>query len=695
MYKFKKPSNPENKHYFASEELLVPRANNCDTQRLNMFSGHITQLVHLRHAEPPKVFTNFENAVGEYSISYRKADKNYTIVDKIIKNKFNYTLILKDENNVYDICHIKKAACITEDYGYEILDQVKEKKIGDKVRSGDNFYSCSLYDENENFSYGVNLNTAFLAHSGMTYEDSIIISESAAKKLESYKVEEVYVSLNKNDILINLYGDSELYRSLPKIGEKLYERILCARRRIDYKNSLYDLKNKELMKIDSLNDEILYSVGGVLVDIDIYSNTPAEEMNSNLFNKEIIGILTDQDKYYMRLNEALKRIVLNEKQYTDDLGYWFKFTNEYIDDEIKWKYNGNAYDHILMKLTILKNHPVSVGTKITARYGNKGVISQILPDSEMMVDNHGKRIEMYANPLAIINRLIPAPLYEIFINHMSDNLLAHIKDMNTDEKYKHIIEYIELLNSKQSDFIKNTLRESEKEEFVQSLYEKGIHIHQPPFFDNTSFDTFLEIFKNYPHLKLKKILTDPNISNKIQMVTGDLYHIRLKHEGDNKLSTRSTSQINTKNIPAKSQEKKKHKAIYNDNPIRLGEMEITNLLLSKDSSVVSKLLKSYATSEEDRLNLINNILDANDPLKIKVETIDKPSINRNILNKNLLYILGLQLEDGEETTDYVVNKDIDFTDFDIDDLEDLELNLFDDDDLELFNELGDDNESSE
>lgn len=36
-YDFNKNSNvSENKHYFLSEELLVPRANNSDTQRLDI-----------------------------------------------------------------------------------------------------------------------------------------------------------------------------------------------------------------------------------------------------------------------------------------------------------------------------------------------------------------------------------------------------------------------------------------------------------------------------------------------------------------------------------------------------------------------------------------------------------------------------------------------------------------------------------
>ena len=91
-FNFHKNENKKNKHYFLSEELLVPRTNNCDTQRLNMFSNHINQLVHLKTPEFPKVFTNFENQIGEYSTAYKKAISDYKILFKIVKNHIIFLL---------------------------------------------------------------------------------------------------------------------------------------------------------------------------------------------------------------------------------------------------------------------------------------------------------------------------------------------------------------------------------------------------------------------------------------------------------------------------------------------------------------------------------------------------------------------------------------------------------------------------
>lgn len=59
----KNSDSKNNPHYFLCEELLVPHTNNTDTQRLNMLSNHINQMVHLKNPEFPKVFTNFEDQV--------------------------------------------------------------------------------------------------------------------------------------------------------------------------------------------------------------------------------------------------------------------------------------------------------------------------------------------------------------------------------------------------------------------------------------------------------------------------------------------------------------------------------------------------------------------------------------------------------------------------------------------------------
>jgi DNA-directed RNA polymerase beta subunit len=57
-----------------------------------------------------------------------------------------------------------------------------------------------------------------------------------------------------------------------------------------------------------------------------------------------------------------------------------------------------------------------LGSKVTNRYGGKGVVSKILPDSEMpiMVDKSGNKkvVEVVMNPYSTINRKIPSVLME-------------------------------------------------------------------------------------------------------------------------------------------------------------------------------------------------------------------------------------------------------------------------------------------
>ena len=86
-------------------------------------------------------------------------------------------------------------------------------------------------------------------------------------------------------------------------------------------------------------------------------------------------------------------------------------------------------------------------------------------------------------------------------------------------------------------------------------------------------------------------------------------------------------------------------------------MEVNNLMISKDSSVVEKLLKTYSTNEELRESTIRQLLcpDRNsngysrDPLNmnIEVDLKNSKSVSREILEK-YLNVLGYSLVDNIE-----------------------------------------------
>ena len=454
-FNFNVPEGVEenNPHYFMSEELNTPFANCCDTQRLNMLASHTTQTVHLKYSEPPKVFTGFENQIGKYSVAYKKAPKDLIIIGKVWKNPMNYTLVVKYSDGMYDVINVNLAHHITEEYGYAVNDCIPDKNVGDRINAGEYIYKSDNYDDDGNFGMGVNLKAVYTPELGKTYEDGFVITESGAEKLKSYKVEKTLVSINTNDVLLNLYSDlnekyDTRYHSIPKVGEHTKGNILVASRREESQNVLYNFQQKRMKEIDA-NDQVYYTCGGIIADINVFSNTPLEQLKQRTseFSKEIVELYEDQLRYNKELAEILEKIIpalteeeylavldpikrqlfiqerkdfghyfkhplprdLNENKYTDELGYMWKTTHEYIDEKIAWRHDAKKFDNFKIELTILKENPLTIGSKVTGRYGNKGVCAEIIPDDKAPYDPvTGVRAEILLNPLAVINRENPA-----------------------------------------------------------------------------------------------------------------------------------------------------------------------------------------------------------------------------------------------------------------------------------------------
>lgn len=238
-----------------------------------------------------------------------------------------------------------------------------------------------------------------------------VISKSAAEKLKSYKCEESVISINGNDVLLNLYDNTELYpyHSFPHVGEETKGNVLVASRREEGQTLLYNFqydKMKQLMP----SDDITYTNGGQVVDIDVYCNTPIEQIKkrNNGFTQELVNLLEEQNLYYREAANVLETIVpiakhsellevftpeeqvafVEEKKefgfnwvrpkpkklleaegikYTDEFGYFWKQVHEYLDDRIQWRSKGKSFQYFKIKFTILKENPVSIGSKITGR----------------------------------------------------------------------------------------------------------------------------------------------------------------------------------------------------------------------------------------------------------------------------------------------------------------------------------------
>ena len=650
-------------HSFLSQELLIPNLSKADGNRSNMFCSHIHQTETLKNAEFPRVFTGFENQVGEYSTSYKKASKEYTIVDIIERNPTNKVYIIKSNKSYYDIVNIKPAENITENYGYKIINELEGLNVNDKIPKNQTLYRSNLHDQELNFTFGLNLNAVFTSYKGLTTEDAIVISKSVVDRSQSFKYEEIEVTLNDNDILCNIYGTNDEYKCFPDINEEVKTQVLLSRRRQVYDSMLYDADNKNLQKVNYNTDTIFFSKGKV-VDIEIFSNNnDIDSIRELQHYKQILKYYDMNNQFYKKFSDTIDAIKKKDKDavFSEDLLYLYKRYKDITNPEIQFKYNKKDFGNIIMIFKVLREDYLKIGSKITTRYGGKGTISAILPDEEMPVIvegfNKGKRAEIILNLFGVINRKIPAQLYEQEINFITENLVAKCKEILTNKSGKISLknekkaveiyfDILRLLNKDQCEYMKeaynNLEDDSSKKKYWKNVIKDGLYIHQPPFFGNIKFLDLVEIYKKYDWIEAYKF---DGIERRLLM--GKLFFMKLKHHPKTKFSARSTSYLNIKNIPSKSITYKANQQIFSKTPIRMGEMEVTNLLLCDSIDHVVKLIKSYSTDEKSRKHLIETLLTKNvfDLKNIKLITSNN---KHNEILEVFLKCMGLSLKDTEE-----------------------------------------------
>lgn len=651
----KKDEEYENSDFFLGKDILTT-ANRISSSRNILFNLHLEQGIVLEEPEFPRVFTNYENEVGRYSSSYWKAEKPMEIVAKIPKFKgkgnMNYLLVLKEVGSkYYTVIERKVGEHLTESYCFlfnnDVIDGKREKDV---IQEGEILYRSTSFDKDMNYRYGLNGKCVYLIENN-TIEDAILCSESFAKRMKSHYIEEIEVNINNNDILCNLYSDSkdDSYKSFPDIGESTNGQILLSRRRIDYKNALFDLQDENLRNIN-YNIDTVFFANGVLFDMDIFSNKSLQEIERHFYNEQIVKYLKMQNEYYENIVKVLGKIISGKgNTYSEDLSFLYRKAKDVLTPEIRWRNEKSDFDNLFIVFKVLKESYPTVGSKIAGRYGNKGIISKVLPDDEMPITEYGEKVDLVLNALGVVNRLNPSQLYEVELNFISNNIVRKMKEMKSlKKKADFLFDYISEINEEQADHMReyySSLSTSEKREFIKDTEEGGIYLHQPPFWGNVSFDRLAEIYDKYDWIEPYTCYIKGKEIRK-KLIVGEQYFTKMKHEPMSKFSARSTSYINMKNAPSKSLNYKRHQVLYSTTAIRLGEMEFDNLLLTQQPEEVVRLASMYSSSEENRLKTNETLLTA-DILNLKEIELKNEfdNFNTKILN---VYLKSLGLKLGVE-----------------------------------------------
>ena len=632
--------------------LMVPFNPSNSGSRKLMSAIHNEHHLNLKHAEVPIIQTGFENEFGENSSSFVCAESDYEVIYKINKFSFynnHYFLIVRDLNTgIYDVIERVLYKHNTESYGYlynnSYLDSLKP---GSKIKKGTVIKKSDGYDEFNNKMNGVNLVTMYLS-CAQNMEDSNIISESAAKKLETNLIKSTDITINDNDILLNLYGDENRYKTFPDIGEEIKGGIFCGVRRLENDNMLYTLSQSRLRDI-MMSDKCIL-MDGIVADIDVYCNNP-EAIGDSYYNQQLYFYYTERVNFCKTVNELVGPLYMNGK-----LSYNLQKLYATCRDTVAGKqfYKDKQFNNVIMQVTVIETLPMNPGDKISDRYGGKGVISKIVPDELMPRLNNGTVVEIIKNQSTCINRENIGQLHEQSLTFIGSRIIDYFKTgvLSYAEMAHMWYDFVVEVDPDQANWMKESFSlddEFESRLFIESIIgDDAIYLSLEPFTGIVDIDRIAAIYKKFPWIKPYTVsvpLEDSNgntryVETRRPLVVGKIYNYRLKQYAEEKFSVTSLCATNLKNLNTRSKANKIYESKYKKTPIMFGPMESGDLSHLSMQYVIMNLML-YSSSPQGR-RLFEQLLTGN-PYDIDIQ-LDKDSKNRNAEIINAIFkTMGLKL----------------------------------------------------
>ena len=639
-------------NYMLGRTLMQPFKPANSGSRALMSSIHIEHMMVPASAEPPLVQTGYEDEFGRNSTSYIEAKSNYEVIYKINKFSFNqnhYYLILRDmETGIYDVVERVSYKHNTESYGYMWNNRNLDRlSVGDTIRKDSIIKTSTGFDEYGNKMNGVNLVTLYLS-CAQNMEDSVIISESASKKLATNLIKKTDITINDNDILLDLYGDGVTYKAFPDIGEAIKNGIFCGIRRLENDNILFSLSKQRLKDI-MISDRCIL-LDGYVADIDVYCNNP-EQLAESKYNAQLYKYYQESMNFHRQVYDLIGPIAMNNHM-TYQLEKLYGISRDVILG--KQYFKDKQFNNVIMTIAIMQPLPIEAGDKLADRYGGKGVVSEIRPDNMMPLLDNGTRVDIIKNQSTCINRENIGQLHEQSLTFIGMRILDFFKTgtLTYKEMCEMWFDFVSMIDMDEALLGRGTIdfdNEDDAKIFIDSIImDDGIMLSSQPFTTPIQIDTIRLIYDKFNWVTPYTVYMPVEDSNgntqfipaRRKLVVGKIYNYRLKQYAEEKFSVTSLSATNLKNLNTRSKANKIYETKFTKTPIMFGPMESGDLAHIGMEYVVMNLML-YSSSPQAR-RLFEELLTGN-PYDINI-MLDSDSKNRNaeIINA-LLKTMGLQL----------------------------------------------------
>ncbi|MDO8429393.1 MAG: DNA-directed RNA polymerase subunit beta [Candidatus Daviesbacteria bacterium] len=343
---------------------LIPFLAHDDANRALMGSHMQNQAVPLLLPSAPIVGTGMERVIADN-------------MGRVVRAPFSGIVTYVDANKVTvegkeatQTWLIKKFANTPESTCYS---QNPAVTIGQKVAEGDLLVDGTSTDKGE-LSLGQNMMIAYMNYEGLGYEDAVVISDRLVKQdlLTSIHIEE-YVT----DVVETKLGPDELTRDIPNVAEE---------------------------HLANLDETGIIRIGATVSPNDI-----------------LIGKVQPKGETELTAEERLLRAIFGEKakEVRDtSLRMPHGERGTVIGIQILSRENQDELDAgtlMRIKVKVAQLRKVTVGDKLAGRHGNKGVISRIVPESDMPHLEDGTTIDLIISPVTILSRMNLGQILEVHL----------------------------------------------------------------------------------------------------------------------------------------------------------------------------------------------------------------------------------------------------------------------------------------
>jgi len=308
--------------------------------------------------------------------------------------------------------------------------------------------------------------------------------------------------------------------------------------------------------------------------------------------------------------------------------------------------NKRPVDFMQVTITYMSKRRCANGFKLSGRDGHKGVISRIIPDADMPVDDYGFRADIVIDPSSVFARMTMGPLYEPAINRTSEFVRRRVVAEYNQEPHlawETLLDYYNDINPNYAALIKRIMTtDSYISSHIENCIKHGIALHIPPGLNTINLDLIQKLRSKWGVMMSPVTFTQRDMDNNLigtfrtkkPVCIGSKYIVVLCKLPDP--SSPGVAHISQYNTPMKTPPADRIKHPIRQSPIRLGEDEgRIGIMDLEDAAEWVRLMCLQANSPKGVEAVCEALLTEAFPTRINRINLT----NAELLNSNTIVLL--------------------------------------------------------